>query len=284
MLPRIAFIMLSVMFVMAQPSFLRADIGIRIKTTLLRAAKASPSFEVISIRPSKKGSMPSITTEITEDGYRAHNQSFWSTIMAAYFGGSPAQWRDENLIGAPSWAVNNLYDIDAGMSAADQREWQDQGIEKEMWRLALQAALRDRCKLVVHRSVRESPIFTLTLDGQSSNLKRAIDGETHPSNAVAIPGDGWMIPGNGRLVFFQTSMASLASFLSGSSDRPILDRTGLKEKYDFVMIRKVVDSAAESDPYPATPWDIEHLGLKIKSSRAPTETIVIYHIEIPSAN
>jgi uncharacterized protein (TIGR03435 family) len=84
--------------------------------------------------------------------------------------------------------------------------------------------------------------------------------------------------------FFDTSMTSLAANLSRSSTRPILDKTGLTGRYDFVLTMRNDEGESASDPESATHWQIEELGLTLSPAKAPTETLVIDHIEKPSEN
>jgi uncharacterized protein (TIGR03435 family) len=76
-------------------------------------------------------------------------------------------------------------------------------------------------------------------------------------------------------------MPELAERLSGWLGRPVLDRTGLKDSYDFKfryspderpdLIFSIMDS-------------VQAIGLKLEAGRGPVETIVIDHAEKPSAN
>ena len=85
-------------------------------------------------------------------------------------------------------------------------------------------------------------------------------------------------------------MAQLATSLSISLQRPVIDRTGLSEPFDFELEWKPVDSAV--DPA-ATPAEFapsllaaldEQLGLKLESQRAPIEYVVIDSAEPPTDN
>jgi uncharacterized protein (TIGR03435 family) len=87
------------------------------------------------------------------------------------------------------------------------------------------------------------------------------------------------------------TMASLAMTLRGMAGRVVVDKTGLKGYYTLVL------ESAPTAPGPgggagpaATPSELpsvftalqEQLGLKLVSSRAPVEVLVIDHIERPT--
>jgi bla regulator protein blaR1 len=88
-------------------------------------------------------------------------------------------------------------------------------------------------------------------------------------------------------------IASFLSGLEGGIDRPVLDRTGLDGKFDFNLewapeSNRLPPIGADADPATQGPPVIEavkeQLGLKLEPAKGPVETIVIDHIERPSAN
>ena len=97
-------------------------------------------------------------------------------------------------------------------------------------------------------------------------------------------------------------MADFASWMqSGVMDKPVVDQTGLKDRYDFQLKWTPDDSQfaqfrgtgvnvtppTSNDPnappslYTAVQ---EQLGLKIEATKAEDDVIVIDHVEQPSAN
>ena len=96
--------------------------------------------------------------------------------------------------------------------------------------------------------------------------------------------------GTQTLAFRQTTIASLTAFFDPSGSR-IVDRTGLKDKYDFELPKINMgspDAAGSSAPIP--PPDIAHqfdwgaLGLEVKPVKIQVQSLVIDHIEKPSPN
>jgi uncharacterized protein (TIGR03435 family) len=85
------------------------------------------------------------------------------------------------------------------------------------------------------------------------------------------------------------SMDQLVGILAAQFGRPVLNKTGLTGKYDFVLKYKGRwdrDRNAD-DMDPTLPMDRalqEELGLKVETARGSVKTLVIDHIEKPSPN
>ena len=85
-----------------------------------------------------------------------------------------------------------------------------------------------------------------------------------------------------------TDPLALAARLAGfpSIARPVVDRTGLDGLWDFEV--KFMPTNPEGSESPLAPPIInalqEQLGLKLESTRAPVEVLVIDSAEMPSEN
>jgi uncharacterized protein (TIGR03435 family) len=85
------------------------------------------------------------------------------------------------------------------------------------------------------------------------------------------------------------SMPEWAAELTGQFGRPVIDKTGLTGKYDFVVKYKDRwdSDRAPDDPDPKPPLDRalrEQLGLKVDAAKGPIKILVIDHLEKPSEN
>jgi uncharacterized protein (TIGR03435 family) len=240
------------------------------------------AFEVVSIRRSKDGGMPS--TKLLPNGYSVRNTDLWTLIMTAYFPEGTAYWSHDRLQGVPPW-ITEQYDVEARVAPADVAEWQKHTQwPNEMLAAMMQTMLAERCRLAVHSISVEAPVYALVIGKHGSTLRESKAGESPPSGAVPIAGGGFFVPSGGPLKFFKVPMSSLAEYLSRSSPRPIHDETGLSGTYDFVLPRREANGASASDPDPATPYMIEDLGLVLKPAKTSLYTVVMDHIERPSAN
>ena len=257
------------------------------------------AFDVVSIRQNLSDSsvyMGPPKYGPTADGYRATNMSLTLPIITAYVPtvGSAA-YTDDHITGLPDWAKRDRFDIDAKVAGEDMLQWQKPAGQAAMLRAMLQALLTERCKLAVHRELKEVPVYSLVLAKSGPRLKLTNPDETH--EGVKLPFGGIIGQGKdqGTLQFFATPMSSFATVLSSmfGAGRPIQDKTGLTGEYDIVLKLGdgiVVgnptsrDATAASDPGGSIGSLVSSLGLKLESAKGQVETLVIDYIERPSAD
>jgi uncharacterized protein (TIGR03435 family) len=150
----------------------------------------------------------------------------------------------------------------------------------------LQAMLADRFKLAVHREMKDVSVYTLVVGKNGPKFKETPPDEAHPG-AMAIPGGGgYMSPGDGgqSVHFYDATIATFASLLSGLAGRPIEDKTGLTGRYDLTFPKPVPASADVADPGPTLSSVLDGLGLKLEAAKGQEETLVVDHVERPSGN
>ena len=252
-----------------------------------QTAKAQ-AFEVASIRQNKTGGTPHFGA--TADGYRMTNMPLLVAILTAYVpssGGDAAYFTNDRIQGGPDWMRPENYDIEAKVAAADLAEWQKPAAQKAMLRALLQSLLAERCKLVVHREMKEIPVYALVVGKNGPKFKEAKPDEPHPGG-MAMPGGAVLVPGNGgqTLNFYGATMVSLAQVLSNFAGRPVEDKTGLAGRYDFTFERvqpSGQDTAGDAGPSIFTAVQ-EQLGLRLEPAKGQVETLVVDRLERPSAN
>jgi bla regulator protein blaR1 len=203
----------------------------------------------------------------------------------------------------PKWIDGNEFEIEA-KAAGDPT--------KDQMRLMMQSLLAERFHLAVHYETQEMPVYAMTLiePGQwGPKLIRHADGP--PCDASALLSatvdpdpDGKIFPPicyaqmgwkkkNGRTVVGSrnTTMALLGSFLSMPAGRPVVDRTGITDRIDYRIEWTPEANAAgtprgdiqpDSQALPLMDAVREQLGLKLESTKAPVQTLVIDHIQRPS--
>jgi uncharacterized protein (TIGR03435 family) len=82
-----------------------------------------------------------------------------------------------------------------------------------------------------------------------------------------------------EMYFHGVSMEGLCAYISvGSRFPPVHDATGLAGRYDFAL------RSADSSQRGVTPWELEPLGLELKPGKSHGFSLVIDHVEKPSAN
>jgi uncharacterized protein (TIGR03435 family) len=252
-----------------------------------------PAFDVVSIKPNKSDN--GMTRVMYKpDGYSATNISLKMLILGAY------GLKEDQLSGLPIWAESARYDIDAKVAGADVAELQK--LKNDQRRLLLLPLLADRFKLTVHDETRILPIYELVVAKNGSKLKEATLGDTY-ANGVKGPDGvgraGMMAMRPGQLTAQAVPVTSLANILSQQLHRTVVDKTGLTGKYDISlqwtqddssnpMFKGTDGSQQRAEPSPDTSGPSiftavqEQLGLRLQSSKAPVQVVVIDHVEMPS--
>ena len=246
-----------------------------------------PKFEVASIKPSN--GIPMAGFEIVgkpftgimwkADRLMATNFTLRGLIRVAY------AVQDEQISGGSDWINSEGFDIDAkvGKSVVDemQKLGRVHGVSGRT--RMLQALLADRFKLSLHSETKEIPVFALVIAKNGLKLQEAKPGNTYP-NGIKGPagrpiGAGTLVePERGKLVGQGVPVSDLVENLSQElGGRIIVDKTGLKGKYDFTL--QVAPDESQSAIFTALQ---EQLGLKLETQKLPIEVLVIDHAEKPS--
>jgi len=256
-------------------------------------AAASPSrayaFDVTSIRQIKVPLTRAMAAQDgpTPDGYRSHMPLLLLLTMAyvPQVGGAASYNPQDQIKGLPDWLLSDGYDVDARIADEDRAEWQKPESQKVMLRAMLQALLADRCKLAVHREVKETQVATLVVAKSGAKFKET-DPTAEHSGGQKMPFGGVMVLNKDGMHFYGASMASLASILSEMANQgPVQDKTGLTGLYDFTFAPPVDDPGPGISPLAAMFLSgLNGLGLKLGSEKGQVETLVIDHIERPSEN
>ena len=202
----------------------------------------------------------------------------------------------------PKWASTNHYDIEAHAAGNPA---------KDQYRLMMQALLTNRFKLALHYETKQVPVMALELD-KPGKLGPHI--QVHPDNAPACssaPAPGATVDGGfpqqcgviglgqsstpGRLsVGARNIPLTMLTNLLGSQpiiniNKPVVDKTGIAGNVDFIFeFSPELPPGANFQADPDGPTFLEALkdqmGMKLESATAPVDSVVIDHIEEPSAN
>jgi uncharacterized protein (TIGR03435 family) len=164
----------------------------------------------------------------------------------------------------------------------------------------LKTLLAERFKLVGHLEKRELPMYALVTFGNGPKLKPAEKDCAPKTTADIRPGGGPCGmqgggPANG-LRLRNAEVALLAGALNSLLDRPVVDRTGIKGRYDIDLPPwnpglpqrdASADTNPEPQPDPGGPsisTVLQALGLRLESIRGPLDIYVVDHIERPTPN
>jgi uncharacterized protein (TIGR03435 family) len=136
----------------------------------------------------------------------------------------------------------------------------------------LQPVLVERFHLMFHRETRHLPVLFLQKTRGGPRLQSA---STSEGGNVDVRKD--------HIDAIHLAMDDFADILGDFvTDRPVLNRTGLKGEYRFhVAFAPSDDAAGAPTIFSALP---EQLGLRLEAGKAPVELMVIDRAERPSEN
>jgi uncharacterized protein (TIGR03435 family) len=253
--------------------------------------QSSVSFEVASIRPGAPATAEMIAIRMNADRSMIHyvNVSLRDCIRVAY-------GVKEFQVSGPDW-IRTRFDIEA--------KYPD-GATKDQVPEMLQSLLRDRFKLQLHRETKEQAVYALVVGKNGPKLKattvQASDYPDSPSRRPGTPVHGGIQmlggPSGMHLTGPAVTLSTLSETLSGFTDKPIVDQTGLQEEYDIdltffpenMMLRMAGGPGgprqgpdggpdAHSEPRVTIFDAVQQYGLKLESRKAPLTMLIVDHLE-----
>ena len=254
-------------------------------------------FEVAAIKPSAQAAQTQTSAAMHIDGGMVR---YSGLSLKLYLG--MAYSLKSYQISAPDWMASDRWEITAKLP---------DGSDTKQIPEMLQALLRDRFQMKMHRETKELPVYGLSVKKGELKLKESapdpamVDGSPERSVNVAASGRGTVVSygdgsyftlGENKFEGKKLPMLIMAEALSRFSDRPVVDMTELKGNYDFamefspedfraMMIRaaiaqgsvispealKLVETSSGDSLFRA----VEKLGLKLEPRKAPIEMLVI---------
>jgi uncharacterized protein (TIGR03435 family) len=239
------------------------------------AADADPSFEVATVKPSDPNRQGRAIT-VRGRTFATFNTPLNNLISFAY------NVHPRQIVGVPDWADNALWDITA------QPDGEGQPNDRQ-WRLMLQKLLADRFQLSFRREKREMPAFVIVVAPGGHKLSRS-GGDPN-----GLP--GLFFKGLGVLPAINATIGDFAGVLqSVVLDRPVVDQTSLTGRWDFTLQwtpdetqfggrggQAAAQAGANAPPGLFTAMQ-EQLGLKMDSSRAQVDALIVDRAERPKEN
>jgi uncharacterized protein (TIGR03435 family) len=191
---------------------------------------------------------------------------------------------------APGWLGSEGWDI-AAKGGGDA--------QVDEFRMMVQRLLEDRLRLRYHWETKEAVVYDLLVSKAGKLQENTVRGDcpsifsAAPSAPTgAFPGApcGGLRNSPGHTQGNKLIAGELAGSLSFFLDSPVLDKTGLTGKYDIerrwtpdrILLQSwTLPDAASPSIFTAIQ---EQLGLKLESGKGPVRSLVIDHLERPSAN
>jgi uncharacterized protein (TIGR03435 family) len=203
----------------------------------------------------------------------------------------------------PEWLTSERFDLSAKLASGSMPEQLPE---------MLQSLLEERFQIKLHRENKELPVYALIIGKPPVKVQ---ESAPEPASDVARKGDVTVAPSgsaagvsvdlgngsyytfnNGKFEIKRVSMDMLARQLERYVDRPILDLTQLKGKYDLavsvttedyqaMLVRAAVNAGMMLPPQVLRILDggsitslidgLQQLGLKMDARKAPLEMLVI---------
>jgi uncharacterized protein (TIGR03435 family) len=267
-----------------------------VAATAFLAQSAAPTFEVASIKQNKSGATGGLFGG-PASRFTATNTPAQALVTYAF------RVQDFQIEGAPGWVKNDRWDVNAKADANPPATTIDGNDPR---REMVRALLVDRFKLSAHKETRERPVYALVLarPGQVSarlhpsttdcaaleNASRLGQSpRTPPVTPDSVP-DCTIRDPPGRISWGTQTMRQVASILSDTVQRPVVDRTGLEGNFSALVTYRPDSVSVTGADQPASDPNAtsiftalqEQLGLRLESTRGPVEILVIDHIERPT--
>lgn len=172
--------------------------------------------------------------------------------------------KDFQITGGPGWINSELFDVIAKAATTGT-------ISGPELNQMIQAMLRERFRLEIHRETKDMPIYSLLVAKSGPKLT--------PTTATM---QTWS-RGNGSLVGTKVPMDMLAGdLLESQLRRVVVDHTGIPGEFD-IQLKWTPDNADEAGVSLFTAIQ-EQMGLRLESAHGPVEMLVIDRAEKPSEN
>jgi uncharacterized protein (TIGR03435 family) len=244
----------------------------------LMAADADPSFDAATIKPNDTGATSMQRLTIQGRKFQTIASSLEDLICFAY------QVQGKQIVNAPAWLSTDRYDLEAvpdtdGAPSADQL------------RSMIRKLLADRWQLKFHNEKREMSAFVVSPGKGGAKL-------TATQVTGPLPGIG-LAPAKGgvSIMIRNGTMGDFTDFLqSAVLDRPVVDHTELKGRYDLKVTFLPDDSQFNGHSPFAKPADgvelapslteamQQDLGLKLTAEKTAVAVLSIDRVEKPSGN
>jgi uncharacterized protein (TIGR03435 family) len=239
-------------------------------------AQSRSAFDVATIKPADSTPGRYMTIQ-GNNRFIAKAYSLNLLIAAAY------NLNPHTISGGPGWVDSDHFDIVA-VTPGDVRPSHDEQMAM------LRTLLTDRFKLTFHREQKEFAIYALEIAKGGPKLKPT----TAAADAPHVVGPGVLYPERVALPARNATLDDFAELMQrGVLDRPVVNRTGLTERYDFDLewapdesqFGGGVPPASSTAPSPPLFTAIQQqAGLVLRATRGMVSALVVDSVERPTAN
>lgn len=190
-----------------------------------------------------------------------------SSLIESAYGVLP-----EQILGAPSWANSERYDIDARCEELQSLSASE--IDRRNM-IRLRPLLEGRFQLKIHREAREWQTYVLVAGTWARKLtptRRTKERYRRTDN-------------HGHTEWEGATMDDLSRHLAVELHRPVTNKTGIEGRFDFVLDFENPATPAGQETWSSLFTSLPNqMGLKLESRKAPVEFLVVDRVERPSGN
>ena len=221
----------------------------------------APAFEVATIKPSGPESPPISIRRLPGGRLVTTNTPLPMLIQWAY------QLEEGRLVGVPPGFNALRFDV---VAKAPEQE----PVAGQM-QLMMRALLAERFKLLVHHETRELVAYALVSEPGGPKVRVVTSDEPADPNPFTMSDSG-------TLIGMRVTADMLANVLSNQLGRPVQNTTGVTGAFEFTLRWAPDTGVAPGDGQdrPSLFTAIrEQLGFRLVARKAPTDVVVIDHVE-----
>jgi uncharacterized protein (TIGR03435 family) len=250
-------------------------------------SSAPPAFEAASVKPAApQGDQVRAGMRVDQGRVTFGYVSLRDMMARAYEVKAPQ-------ITGPAWIDSERYDVNAKIP---------EGVPREQVAAMLRTLIEERFQLKLHRESKDMAVYELVEGKGGAKLDKAAEPAAPMRMSMDGRGDGIM-----HTSIISANMSNFSDMLGRWTDRPVIDKTGLTDKFDIKLDLSMEDlarskssnvvviggpaAAAGSGPAPeGNPagslfTSIQKLGLKLEAKRAPMDLLVVDKAEkVPLEN
>jgi uncharacterized protein (TIGR03435 family) len=235
---------------------------------------ADPGVEVATVKPSPPDARGRLYT-VRGTQVMALNVTVLNVITFAY------DVHERQVSGGPAWMSTERFEIAIKPDVPGQPN--SQQIKK-----IFQKALVDRFQFKFHTEKRELSVYAITMP---ANTKHKLTESTSQNNLANL-----IFPRAGLLPAQNATMNDFAQVLQTAvMDRPVINQTNIQGRYTFTLDWtpdefQFTSFGPRQGPFPDTGKPNifqafqDQLGLKLESTKAPADVMIIDKAEKPSDN
>lgn len=238
-----------------------------------------PKFEVAAIKPSSSNERLSV--QFAPGGRLVVTNATLRFLMKLAY-----DVNDDQIGNEPGWVDSKRYDVEAKGDAANADLGRGDQRSQTQVRLRLQSLLADRFGLRFRTEQKDMELYELVIAKHGSKLQAAADASAK----------GEVKGGRGKLTGVNATLGQLVGALGEFGGRPVVDKTELGGRYDFVLewtpdvgvdagnaATATISSAVDTGTGLATAIQ-EQLGLRLELKKSSADYLRFVGGSLPTEN